>query len=140
MGTSLMTLFSYILSAKKRENFKEPLLLADVEKEALPGILKQYATPAGWITHYSMGIAWATFFELLLKQRIIKSGLNSGFYLGIFSGLTAILIWKLVFKFHPNPPKINYTAFYKQLFFAHIVYSVKVAITNRNNKLIKIIS
>jgi hypothetical protein len=96
-------------------------LLNDVLEER-----KELALPAGWATHYSMGLVWAFVHSFLIQEAKIKPSLKNGFFLGIFSGLTGILIWDLVFKIHPNPPKTDFKRFYSHLLLAHIVYSVSV--------------
>ncbi|MDB5249869.1 MAG: hypothetical protein JWQ40_4263 [Segetibacter sp.] len=128
-GTSLMTLFSYTVSNLKKENFREPELLAELLENALQK--NNLALPAGWSMHYSMGITWAALFEYLFDQTAIKRGLKSGLVLGTLSGLTGIVIWGAIFKFHPNRPRIDFKGFYGHLLLAHIVYSLSVAGTSR---------
>ena len=133
-GTSLMTLFSYLVSAYKEENFKEPQLLAALEKNALPVSEKKLALPAGWSTHYSIGILWAVVYEYLWQNTNIKPTVKTGLVLGCLSGLTGILIWKMAFKIHPGPPRINFGNFYAHLLLAHLIYSLSVTMTSKSLK------
>jgi hypothetical protein len=135
-ATTLMTLFSYVLSKAEHKNFKEPELLRGLMEDKMPG--KGLALPAGWITHYTMGISWATVFEVLFREAHVKRNLKNGLVLGALSGLTGIVIWRLAFKIHPNPPRTDYKRFYIQLLLAHLVYALTVTATgsdevNRNN-------
>lgn len=130
----MMTLFSYIVSEAKGKNFKEPVLLAALEKDALPEAAKEFALSAGWSTHYSIGIMWALLYEYLWQNTNIKPTVKSGLILGGLSGLTGILIWGFAFKIHPNPPRIDYRKFYGHLLLAHFIYSISVTIAGRDSK------
>lgn len=61
-GTSCMTLFSYITSEKKNRNFKEPKLL-DKLINRLTSLDKTSTIVAGWVTHYTIGIIFATIYN-----------------------------------------------------------------------------
>jgi hypothetical protein len=130
-GTSAMTLFSYLVSAVERRNFKEPELLAELEDDVLPAQSKQVALPAGWSTHYTMGIVWAGVFHFLWHKTAFRPTSKSSLSLGILSGITGVIIWDLVFKAHPNPPRTNYKRFYGHLLLAHVVYSLVTTVTAR---------
>jgi hypothetical protein len=121
-GTTLMTLFSYAISETKKRNFKEPDLLGGLLQNKLES--KKLALPAGWSTHYTMGILWAFVFEFLFEKARLKRDLKNGIILGGLSGVTGIIAWRMAFKMHPNPPRIDANGFYKQLLIAHIVYSI----------------
>lgn len=129
-GTTMMTLFSYIVSNAKDRNFKEPELLAALLKDVLPD--KRLALPAGWSTHYSMGISWAVVFQFLFEKTTIKPDIKTGLVLGVLSGLTGIIVWRLAFKMHCKPPKIDFKKFYGHLLLAHLVYSITVTATGTN--------
>lgn len=131
-GTSAMTLFSYAVSDDKAKNFKEPELLGLLMKDSMDR--KNLAVPAGWLTHYSIGITWAAVFELVWCRSNVKPNKKSGIVLGSFSGLMAIMIWKAVFNIHHKPPKIDYNRFYGHLFLAHIVYSLSVNAIRREER------
>lgn len=133
-GTSLMTLFSYIVSRNRAENFKEPELLAALEKELLPPGLKEFALPAGWSTHYSIGIVWAIAYHLLWQKNIVEPTVKNGLLLGGISGLIGVAFWDACFKMHPRPPRIKYRLFYGQLVLAHLIYGAVTTISGRNNK------
>jgi hypothetical protein len=131
-ATTLMTLFSYIVSNSKRRNFKEPELLAGLLKEVVPQ--QELALPAGWGTHYSMGICWASVFDLLFEKAGVERDLKNAVILGGFSGLTGMVIWGLAFKMHPNPPITDYKRFYGHLLLAHIVYTLTVTSCSKASK------
>ena len=42
--------------------------------------------------------------------------------MGAFSGVFGIMVWNLIFKLHPNPPKTKLNEFNLQLLIAHLVF------------------
>ena len=130
-GTLLMTLFSYIVSGSEGKNFSEPELLAALEKEAFPEGAKKLALPAGWITHYTVGVLFTFLYEYLWQNTSIKPTVKSGAILGGLSGIAGVLSWKLAFKAHPAPPRTDYRKFYNQLLIAHIIFGMFVALTRK---------
>ena len=123
-ATSTMTAFSYFVSYIKERNFKEPELLADLSQEFIPSKERALALPAGWLTHYSMGLAWALFETCLIENQKMKANVKSSILFGCFGGVIGALVWRTVFKNHPRPPVIPYHRFYGHLVLAHIVYSM----------------
>ena len=130
VATSLMTLFSYLIAEKEKKNFSEPELLAKIEKKKLGGLSKQYALPAGWITHYIVGLVMTEFFYITWQQLSIKSSLKRGMVSSLFGGTIAICAWRLLFTMLPKRSHNFYKKFYTQLFIAHIVFAFTV-IANR---------
>src|SRR3954471_287184 len=129
-GTTLMTLFSYAASIYTGKNFKEPVLLSEFFPKQLQRI--HLATPAGWLTHYTMGVCWAAVFQLLFSRRIAKPNVLNGMLLGTLSGITAIAIWRSAFRSHSRSPKISFKSFYLHLVLAHLVYTVSVVQVHKN--------
>ncbi|HEX8376254.1 MAG TPA: hypothetical protein VF602_00450 [Pedobacter sp.] len=131
-ATSAMTAFSYLVSYIKERNFREPELLADLSQELIPNKERALALPTGWLTHYSMGLAWALFETCLVENRKMKADVKSSVLFGCFGGVTGALVWGLVFKIHPKPPQIPYRRFYGHLILAHIVYSIALVQSSKN--------
>jgi len=129
-GTTLMTAFSYLVSNADKENYREPALLAEMEKDILPRKAKKLATPAGWATHYMVGIAFALAYKLLTRHTGIKPGIKNGILMGAAAGIIGAVVWKASFRVHPDEPQIPYTKFYTQLLPAHIIFGVTVALTD----------
>ena len=122
-GTAAMTLFSYFLSGKKDKDFKEPKLLGKMVKRALPSIGETPSEIAGWMMHGSMGLIFAFTYKKLLEDLQIRRDLPDDIFVGAVNGVLGVLIWKLVFSLHPDPPKIDFKRFYQHLILAHIIYS-----------------
>ena len=125
-GTSLMTLFSYLISTYENENFSEPELLAAMEKDLLPQAAKQLALPAGWATHYGIGVLISWIYEQANKRNN-RSVLTKGMMLGGWSGIAGVAMWQLFFRIHPAPPSVAVRKFFIQLLWAHLVFGISVS-------------
>jgi len=127
IATSAMTLYSYAVSRKKDENFREPELLAELADDFLPASARDLATPAGWMAHYNVGLGLALALEAYWKKKGKKRSVLNGVLAGTVAGLGGIMVWELTFRLHPREPVIPYHRFYGQLLLAHIVYAVTLA-------------
>lgn len=123
IATSAMTLYSYILSEIKEENFIEPDMLATLVRRAT-GAKKMQAEFIGWVAHYGVGALFVVVYNYLWHQRISKPTVKNGLLIGSLSGIIAMTVWKIVMSLHPNPPRRNLSRFYWQLLPAHIVFAV----------------
>jgi hypothetical protein len=126
IGTTMMTIFSYILSAKRKKNFKEPQLLHTMINR-MPGVKEKDIPLAGWLAHYASGVGWALLFAILFKKREKNITLYHEIIFGLCNGTAAIFIWKGFLSLHPYPPVTDRKEFYIQLIAAHIVFSVVMA-------------
>jgi hypothetical protein len=122
VGTSAMTIFSYLVSEKKDKNFKEPELLGKMVNRLIPGMDKEGSEAAGWAMHYAVGIFFAALYYSILKKAGSNPAMIKGLLYGGITGLPAIIVWHSVFKAHPSPPKIPYGKYYKHLLLAHLVF------------------
>ena len=117
-ATTMMTVFSYVLSYIVKVNFKEP--------EHLSVMLKRipiHDRVAGWAMHYFVGLLFVVAYFLMWKNGI-EANTGSGLAIGAISGLMAILVWHLTLRLHPHPPRIHRIPFYIQLVPAHIVFAI----------------
>lgn len=131
VGTSAMTLFSYLVSESKNKNFKEPEVLAQLAKRLPTDVSKETAQLSGWSMHYGIGLTFVLLYMMYMEQSDLKSSWTSGTLLGLISGLIGIGGWKLMFEGHPNPPAKNLKSFFGHLLLAHIVFGVFSALTHR---------
>ncbi len=129
VGTSAMTLFSYLISKSENKNFREPEILGQLIQRLPKSFSKESAQIAGWCMHYLVGIVFVALYDELWKHKNIKPSLNSGTLLGAASGLTGITAWKGMFEAHPNPPAKNLKEFFGHLILAHVVFGIFSAIT-----------
>ena len=132
-ATSFMTLFSYLIANTEKKNFSEPELLAKIEKKKLAAS-KQFALPAGWITHYMVGVLMTLFFDITWQQFKVRSTLHRGITSGVLSGLMAIGAWRLLFAALPKRSANFYKKFYTQLFIAHIIFSLTATAVQKATK------
>jgi hypothetical protein len=130
-GTSLMTLFSYLVSVAARENFSEPEHLGTLLNRLAPGLSKQQSQAAGWGAHYAVGLLFVLAYRELWQTGKIKKTIANGLVLGALSGGLAVLVWKATLKSHPAPPWIDFSRFYLQLVPAHIVFAICATISSR---------
>lgn len=130
-GTTLMTLFSYLVSLAEQKNFSEPEHLGTLMHRLVPGSSKKMTQAVGWGAHYAVGLLFVLAYQELWKGGQIKKSLINGLILGALSGALAVLVWKATMKSHPAPPWIDFTKFYIQLVPAHIVFAVCATLTSR---------
>ncbi|MDB5005146.1 MAG: hypothetical protein JWQ34_3371 [Mucilaginibacter sp.] len=130
-GTTMMTLFSYLVSMAADKNFSEPEHLGTMIHRMMPGNSKRATQLAGWGAHYAVGWLFVLVYRELWKTGKIKKTVANGFILGALSGTLAVLVWKATLKAHPAPPWIDFTNYYIQLVPAHIVFAVCATLTSR---------
>lgn len=131
VGTSAMTLFSYLVSDWKNKNFKEPKVLAQLAKRLPADVSDETAQASGWSMHYAIGITFVLLYMAYMEQTNTRSSWTSGTLLGLISGIIGVGGWKLMFEGHPNPPAKNLKAYFGHLLLAHIVFGVFSALTHR---------
>jgi len=130
-GTTMMTLFSYLVSLATDKNFSEPEHLGTMMHRLIPGTSKKETQLAGWGAHYAVGLLFVLAYRELWKTGKIKKTIVNGVILGALSGALAVLVWKGTMKAHPAPPWIDFTNYYIQLVPAHIVFAVCATLTSR---------
>lgn len=125
IGTSLMTIFSYIVAEVSEKEFKEPVLLNHlITQSSKLGIAANSMKFLGWILHYGMGLCFLVIYYLLWKYTFLEPTFLYGAMLGFISGLVGITIWKWIFSTHSNPPQINMKEYLLHLLIAHIVFGI----------------
>lgn len=120
-----MTAFSYMASGYKKKNFKEPALLGKSLENAFPKLEKKAVSAIGWTAHYAMGLAWFILFGKAEKVNN-SSPLKTRLLFGIFSGICAVIFWRSLLRYHPNPPVTSNREFYYQLIPAHIIFCLSI--------------
>ncbi len=139
VGTSAMTLLSYLVADSKNKNFREPEILGKLINRLPEPNSKELTQRAGWGLHYGIGILFVLFYNQLWKQTNVKPSITSGILLGGASGVVGVTGWKLMFATHPNPPAKKLKPFFGHLVLAHIVFGVFSAITHKFTSYKKII-
>jgi hypothetical protein len=124
IGTTAMTLFSYLFSVSKKTNLKEPKLLGKMIRPLVPGIGKSHSRRAGWAVHYVVGLLFAETYAQIWERSTLKPNAKNGLIFGGLSGIAAILIWKFTFAVHPHPPSVNFGKYALNLLIAHVIFGL----------------
>jgi hypothetical protein len=124
-ATTLMTIFSYMVSRLRNRQFTEPVLLNRFLCGF--GILKEYQlekNPAGWIIHYGVGLLFLIGYYLIWSRTSFDPTWQTALVLGAASGLIGIMGWAIVFKIQSVPPNIRVSEYFTQLFVAHVIFAL----------------
>lgn len=126
VGTTFMTLYSYLKAKKENQEYVEPIMINKLidKSDNLPDIKDNYTHPAGWVMHYATGISFMALYYLLWKKALHKPNAGKIAIIGSISGLTGIAVWKFLLTQHDRPPHNYRYGYYKQLFFAHITFTL----------------
>ncbi len=125
-GTSTMTAFSYIVSEAFQKLFKEPVLLAIIMKKLRVDASAKTKTVLAWLLHYFIGLLFVLSYEVAWNYFNIPQSWLVGCIFGCISGIFGILGWMLLFRIPGKPPKVHFSEYYLQLFFAHVVFALTV--------------
>lgn len=125
VGTTFMSLYSYLKAKKEDQEYVEPIMINKLidNSKNLPSIQDEEAHPAGWLIHYTTGIGFVIAYQLLWKSALTKPTFGKIFTVGSLSGIVGILVWKMLFKQHDQPPRNYRYGYYRQLFIAHIIFA-----------------
>ncbi|MEP6750693.1 MAG: hypothetical protein ABJB86_23350 [Bacteroidota bacterium] len=128
-GTTLMTVYSYIISRLQNKNFKEPKLLGKMSENLLPWLDRRTSRITGWYMHYLVGLLFAETYAPFWPATGKKGAyIKTGLILGGISGISAILLWKFSLNAHPFPPAVDFIPFAGQLLIAHLFFGFFAAV------------
>lgn len=120
IGTTFMTVFSSLVSEKKKRQFREHELLSDL-LNVFP-IEKNNRIRLALAGHYSTGMAFNIANQWILRKMKAKPTLLNGILLGALNGAIGIAVWKTIFEIHPSPPKISLKRHLAHLLLAHLIF------------------
>jgi len=123
-ATSVMTLFSYVVSASFRELYKEPVLLTYVLTKLRLEVSQKTKNILAWLIHYAIGFGFVIIYHYLWYNNIAEFSWRIALLFGALSGITGIIGWIILFKITPQNPNIDYKGYYLQLFIAHIFFGL----------------
>ncbi len=124
VGTTLMTFFSYLVSAAFQKLYKEPVLLKYILLNSGFELTKKQTATAGWIIHYLIGVAFILIYHFLWKSDLVALTWINGLFLGIGSGVLGILGWVVMFKVSDFKSDIGFTGYFTQLLIAHVIFAL----------------
>lgn len=125
VGTTFMTLYSYWKSKQEKQEYVEPVMINKLidNSENMPSVRNEDSHPVGWGLHYLTGIAFVSAYWLIWHKALKKPTANKIIVIGSLSGIIGIVVWKLLFVQHNNPPHNYRHGYYRQLLIAHIVFT-----------------
>ena len=124
VATSVMTLFSYIISESFRELYKEPVLLSYCLTTLAISLSAKTKNILGWIIHYAIGFLFVLGYYLIWENEIMNKTWTAALILGAISGIIGIASWVIIFKISDYKPKIDFKGYYLQLFFVHVIFGL----------------
>lgn len=133
-ATLAMTAFSYGFSYMVKGNYKEPQLLNYLLAK-IPSTKKSFFKSGdiiGWLIHFITGFLFVVLFAIISFHYSIKPTAGVGLIYGFIIGLIGVIIWSILFKLHPSPPKTNRVLFFTQLIIAHIIFGLVMALILNN--------
>ena len=127
-ATSAMTLFSYAISTKYRdENYKEPLLLSQMLAQIkfnMPIVSKK---TLGWLLYFVIGFLFVLVYHLLWLYDILDFSVRSAFLLGITSGVIGVISWIIMLKITKCDLSKDFKGYYLQMFISRIIFALYAA-------------
>lgn len=124
VATSVMSLFSYLISVSFRELYKEWVLLSYCLTSFSITLSKGTKTLLGWLIHYAIGLLFVVGYHVVWENDIMERTWTSALILGAISGIIGILSWVIIFKISKYVPSIDFQGYYLQLFFAHVIFGL----------------
>jgi hypothetical protein len=123
-ATSVMTLFSYIVSASVRELYKEPVLLTYILTRFHIEVSLKTKRVLAWLLHYIIGAFFVIIYHYLWRYNVVEFSWRIALLFGAISGIVGILGWMVLFKIIPQKPNIDFKGYYTQLFVAHVIFGL----------------
>lgn len=121
IGTIIMSIFSYFMSDLLSEELGEPALLNKLIENVRGSSITKII---GWVVHWLFGVLFSIFSYLIFITIVNLPLWCTSILTGAISGIIGIIGWLIMLYLHPCPPKINLPLFFKQLFFAHILFAL----------------
>lgn len=123
-ATSLMTLFSYVISASFRELYKEPVLLTYILTKLHIEVSPNTKSVLAWILHYIIGLLFVIAYHFMWAYDLAEFSWRVALLFGAISGIIGIIGWIIMFKAVDQKPNIDIKGYYLQLFFAHVIFGL----------------
>ncbi len=128
VGTTVMTLFSYLVSKSFNKLYKEPILLKYVLERTHVSISSNLTLFLGWFLHYVIGILFVVIYHFIWMNRWMEISIFHSFILGFASGLVGIVAWRFMFAVSDSESKVDMKGYFFQLVIAHILFAFTVMI------------
>ena len=129
VATTVMTIFSHVVSIIRNREFNEAQLLNKfIDKtKCLPEVNNENAV-WGWIIHYIIGIIVAIWIYCVFLLFAWPVTIWIGGILGFIAGVVGAVGWLGLFTFHANAPETDVKEFIIQLLMAHCIFGATIAL------------
>ncbi|MFD2036692.1 hypothetical protein ACFSKL_17945 [Belliella marina] len=125
VGTIAMTIVMYIYSKIVHQNTKVVHVLGTMLTGGQDSqIDDKKIFWAGCVGHTGVGVLFSFAYFLLWNWGIFRINFEDSVWVGILSGLVAIVIWRTYFNLHRSPPAVSLNHYSIALFLAHIVFGI----------------
>jgi uncharacterized membrane protein YdcZ (DUF606 family) len=129
-GTAVMTAFIYLLSYITQKRLKVVKILGTMltfqttaNKETSE---HSSAIVVGILGHYFVGIVFSLIYYWLWTNGIGKPDLITCAIYGFISGIVGIIVWRIFFAIHPNPPAVPLKDYIVSILIGHIFFGAGV--------------
>jgi len=143
IGTGVMTGVMYLFSFISERTMKVPKILGTMLTFSTTADGKLCKKPlcisVGLVSHYAMGIFFMFSYYVLWHLNIGRPDVFYALIFGFVHGVIAILIWRIFFYIHPNPPTIPLTSYSLGLLIGHVFFALSGIISyNLTNQILRI--
>jgi hypothetical protein len=129
-GTAVMTAFIYLLSYITRKRLKVVKILGTMltfqttpNKETSE---HSSAIVVGILGHYFVGIVFSLIYYWLWNNGIGQPDFVTCAMYGFISGIVGIIVWRIFFVIHPNPPAVPLKDYIVSILIGHIFFGAGV--------------
>ncbi len=127
VATTVMTIFSHVVSKIRNREFNEAQLLNKFidNTKCLPEVNNENAV-WGWVIHYFIGMIVAIWIYSVFLLFDWPVTVWLGGILGFIAGMVGAVGWLGLFAFHSNAPETDVKEFLIQLLMAHCIFGAVV--------------
>ncbi|WP_111671034.1 hypothetical protein [Algoriphagus litoralis] len=125
LGTVAMTLVMYGYSLISQQNTRVMAILGSMVtgSPTVPND-KWKRNLAGTVGHFGIGIIFSLSYFLLWNWGFFAIEIGDSLWIGLISGVIAVIVWGSYFHLHHNPPKVDLFHFFIALLIAHVVFGL----------------
>lgn len=132
-GTAVMTAFIYLLSYITHKRLKVVKILGTMLTfQTTPDRQTSEhssAIVAGVTGHYLVGIVFSLIYYWLWTTGIGNPDFITCTVYGFISGVVGIIVWRIFFAIHPNPPAVPLKDYIVSILIGHIFFGAGVWLT-----------
>lgn len=125
IATLSMTLFVELTALVSRKPFHVIRILANMLRfdKDFNRKQKRMIFIVATILHYGIGVGFAYCYDLSLESDLLTASWKDALLFGAGAGTVGIIVWRIFFAIHPNPPKINLVQYLAVIWLGHLVFA-----------------